>query len=416
MKNNSQKNSWLIVFFAFYSVFIHTGSFIYAFSLFTNPLQTAFGWERSAIMIAFSLLMLSTGVASPFVGNLVNKYGARKLIPASVLISTGSILSLIFIQSPIHLYISYIMVGIFGTAMGPLTATYIVSESFDEKRGVAIGIASTGVGAGALVVAPLIGGLIIPNFGWEMGYVVMSGLIFSVLPLAMFILKPKPRTVNKTTETAETGSDDKYLKRALVSAPFILICLAFFFNLFGVMGYTQNQVPYLQDTGFPLPMAASMIGIGGLVSAFSKFFFGWLCDRIKPKYALTIGSSVSITGVIILMIISPQSSPLLVWLFPVLVGFGVGSWLPVMSMTVSTSFPIVYYGTIFGFVSLAQNIGCSVGPLAAAYINELTGSYQWSFFVIIAAYVLSIAAILTVRPYEPQPVMGADNKIALQEG
>ncbi len=416
MKHNSQKNNWLIVFLAFYSIFIHTGSFIYAFSLFTKPLQVAFGWERSAIMIAFSLLMLSTGVASPFVGNIVNKYGARKLIPAGVLISAVSILSLIFVKSPLHFYISYIVVGIFGTAMGPVTATYIVSESFTEKRGVAIGIASTGVGAGALVIAPLIGGVIIPGFGWKMGYIAMSVLIFSVLPLALLILKSRPRTADKSTKTVNNNDDDKNLKRALISAPFILISLAFFLNLFGVMGYTQNQVPYLQDIGFPLSLGASMIGIGGLVSAFSKFFFGWLCDKIKPKYALTIGSTVSIAGILILMIITPQSSPLMIWLFPVLVGFGVGSWLPVMSMTVSSTFPIAYYGTIFGFVSLVQNVGCSLGPLVAAYIREMTGSYHWAFIVIIASYILSIVSILSVKPYTLKPAIRTKSQIALQEG
>jgi OFA family oxalate/formate antiporter-like MFS transporter len=159
-----------------------------------------------------------------------------------------------------------------------------------------------------------------------------------------------------------------------------------------------------------------MIGVVGLVSAFSKLFFGWICDKIKPKYALTIGSTVSITGILILMIIKPNSSPLMIWLFPVLAGFGVGSWLPVMSMTVSSTFPIVYYGAIFGFVSLAQNVGCSIGPLVAAYINEMTGSYYWAFIVIIASYLLSIIAILGVKPYEPKLTSEIESQMALQEG
>jgi MFS family permease len=416
MKHNTKKNNWLIVFFAFYTVCVHTGCFIYAFSLFTTPLQASFGWERSTIMIAFSLLMLSTGLASPFIGGIVDKFGARRIIPASALISALSIFSLILAKSPLHFYISYILLGIFGTAMGPLTATYLVSESFTEKRGIAIGFASTGVGIGALSIAPLIGGYIIPNFGWKMGYIVMAVLIFSVIPFTLLIIKSRPHVIYKHTKIANNIDDDNFLKRALVSVPFILISLAFFLNLFGLMSLTQSQVPYLQDIGFPLPTAASMIGVVGLVSAFSKLFFGWICDKIKPKYALTIGSTASVTGILILMIIKPESSPLMMWLFPVLIGFGVGSWLPVMSMTVSSTFPIVYYGVIFGFVSLAQNVGASIGPLVAAYINEMTGSYYWAFIVIIVSYLLSIIAILSVKPYEPKFVSETERQMALQEG
>jgi MFS family permease len=415
MKQKSQKNNWLIVFFAFYSVFVHTGCLIYAFSLFLKPLQATFGWERSTIMIAFTLLMLSTGLASPFIGSIVSKFGARKIIPVGVLVSAISILSLVLAKSPLHFYISYIIVGIFGTAFGPLTATSLVSESFTEKRGIAIGFTSTGVGVGALIIAPLIGGIIIPDFGWKMGYVAMAVFIFSVIPLSLLIVKAKPHSAESKSRSAKNADESNFLRRALVSAPFMLIVLAFFLNLFGVMGLTQSQVPYLQDIGFPLPAAASMIGIVGLAGATGKFFFGWVCDKIKPKYALTIGSTFTIIGVLILMIIKPQSSPLLIWLFPVLAGFGIGSWLPVMSMTVSSVFPVAYYGAIFGFVSLAQNVGCSTGPLAAAYINELTGGYHWSFIVIIIAYILSIAAIINVKPYELKPETETENQMAMQE-
>jgi len=78
-------------------------------------------------------------------------------------------------------------------------------------------------------------------------------------------------------------------------------------------------------------------------------------------------------------------------------GFSAGSWLPAMSMLVSTNFGLMSYGAIFGAVSLAFNIGGSAGPFWAGYVFDATRSYQWAFVIFIILYFLAIPAMLFVR-------------------
>ena len=78
-------------------------------------------------------------------------------------------------------------------------------------------------------------------------------------------------------------------------------------------------------------------------------------------------------------------------------GFGAGSWLPTMSMLISTNFGISAYGAIFGMVSFAFFFGGAIGPLVAGYMYDATGTYRSAFIIFAALYVVAIPAILAIR-------------------
>lgn len=396
-RSNNDENNWLYVLVAFYSFFLYSGCLIYAFSLFVKPVQAHFGWERSQVLLAFTFFMISTAVTSPFVGKIIDRYGARTIVSLGALLTAIAYSLIAFIKSPLHLYLVYIFLGIFATSIGNIPATAIVSASFKNKRGLAIGISTTGVGIGALVISPVLGGIIIPELGWKAGYLIIACVISLMVPLSLLIIKSKINVNNgPALRNMETHSKD-YQRQIILSLPFVLFCVTFFMNHIGVMGLTQSQALYLQDAGFSLPTAASMLGVVGLMSASGKFFFGWLCDRIKPKYAYAIGTSISILSMIILMTVKPDSSPILIWSYPVIAGFGMGSWLPTISMAASTTFPIIYYGFIFGLASVAQNFGSSIGPLTGGKILSITGNYNWTFIFFIVCYGISILTMLGMK-------------------
>ena len=62
---------WWVLSVAFISCFMFSGCIYFAFSLFIRPLQAEFGWDRSTIMFAFTLMVLTSGIASFFVGKTV---------------------------------------------------------------------------------------------------------------------------------------------------------------------------------------------------------------------------------------------------------------------------------------------------------------------------------------------------------
>lgn len=399
--------SWWIVVVTFYCCLVFSGCIFFAFSLFVKPLQAEFGWSRSTIMGAFTCLYLVLAITSPFVGRAVDRFGAKSVMALGGAFMAIGFGLLCLLKSPLHLFLGNLVVGIGGSAMGPIPATAVVSDWFREKRGLAIGIMSMGIGVGGLVMAPLLGGFIIPSLGWRMGYLFMSILACTMIPLILLVIKKRgidtttaPNAAKGNTSGKEEQSvfiNDMNLRESLLSPAFWFIVSTIFLSQFALVGTMQSQVPHIQDIGFSVTTAATAFGVLGLVSAFSKLFFGWLCDLIKSKYAFALGVFFMAVGTFSLMVMEPTSPICIIWVYSVTMGFGGGSWLPVISMIVSTNFGMASYGAIFGAVTLIQNLGASTGPLFAGYIYDINKGYHWAFVTFMVLYAIAIPTVLSTR-------------------
>ena len=399
---------WIVVA-TFFCTFIWSGCGFYAFSLFIKPLQISLGWNRGEIMVALTLWFMVNALVSPIIGKMVDRHGARKVISVGAIIGGLGFVSLSLMSNLWHFYIGYAVIGAGTAAAGAVPATTVVSRWFKKRRGTAIGITSIGVGGGGFVFAPLIGGYLIPLFGWRVAYLVLAAAIWVVIiPLALFVIKAKPEDkglhpdgaepVEDTTPLPALLSDDTgfTLRKAMATSALWLTALTFWLNSFSHISTIQSQVPYLDDIGFPVAIAATALGASGLASALAKFCFGWLCDYVPAKFAVCIGLSFQLIG-LILLINLPSSPPAQIWLYTLIMGFGSGSWLPTMSMLVSTNFGLSAYGVIFGVISFAFFMGGAAGPLVAGYMYDAMGTYRSAFIFFAALYGIAIPAVLSIR-------------------
>ena len=403
-----------IVAAAFLCVFIETGCGFYAFSLFVKSLQADLGWGRGEIMAGFTMFILVEGMAAPFIGRLVDHYGVKRVVAIGGLV-TG--LGLVLVSQTNNLwyfYLSYIVIGVGLVAIGTVPATTVVSNWFKRKRGLAIGIMSSGIGAGGFAIAPLIGGYLIPSFGWRASYLALALLTWVVIiPLALLVMKTKPADMGLYPDgaeapeavnvTAASPSAPQGLtpRMALTTSAFWLIVISFLLSNFSHVGVIQSQVPHLDDIGFPVATAATALGAVALGSAVGKFGFGWLCDRIAAEYACAIGLILEMVSIIILIRVEPASPVAIIWLYAITMGLGVGNWLPTSSMLTSTNFGLANYGAIFGVVTLFIYIGTATGPLMAGYMYDAMNTYHWAFIIFVALYVITIPAILALRRLKP---------------
>ena len=399
-----------VVAATFFCLFITSGAGFFAFSLFVKPLQAELGWGRGEIMIAFSVFLLVQGLFAPFVGRIIYLFDVKKVITTGAVVAGIGFTLLIWMDSLWHFYLSYVVIGIGMTAMGHVPTSTIVSNWFERWRGTAIGIMSTGIGAGGFVLSPIVGGYLIPNFGWKTAYFALAVLTWVlIIPLALFVIREKPADMGlypdgrqtpeteTVTEASPSSTQGLSLKMTIATSGFWLAAVSYFTGGFSSVGITQNQAPFLEDIGFPVTVAAGALGGIGLGSLIGKFGFGWLCDRISAKYAYAIALALQATGILILMTIKPASPLTMIWLYVAFMGLGAGGWLPTMSMLVSRNFGLAAYGVIFGVVNIAQSVGVAIGPLMAGYMYDTMGTYYWAFIIILASHAVSIPTILAVR-------------------
>ena len=234
-------------------------------------------------MLGITILYLAMAVTSPFVGRLVERHAVSKIVAVGALIASLGF----FLLSQLHglwfFYGGWMVVGVGQAAIGPTPASAAVSNWFKKRRGTAIGIMGIGVGAGGFVLAPIVGGFLIPDFGWRESFIALSLLYLLLVPLALLVIKTKPSDKGlypdnvepdkEPVEVKTAPSQGLSLKTALATPAFWLITVSFLLSQFGESGVVQNQVPFLEDTGFPVAMAAAALaplGWGALsASSFS---------------------------------------------------------------------------------------------------------------------------------------------------
>ncbi len=400
---------WILLV-AFLCLLIPTGCGYFVFSLFIRPLQADMGWNRAGIMVAFSILLLVTGGTSPFAGRIVDHYGPKRVICTGVPIMCLGLILLSTTTSLWQFYLGYAIVGIGTAASSQVAASTMVSNWFNKKRGIAIGIMSMGIGAAGFIFAPLVGSYLIPSFGWRTSYLILAIIAcVSLIPATLLIVKTKPSDIGlfpdginptipkKTNEGSSVSSQGLSLKAAFITMAFWLIAISYLTGGFSSVGVVQSQVPHFEDIGFSTATAVGALSLLGIASALGKFIFGWLCDKMKAKYVSAIGLVLQATGILILLNMSSATSQTLLWFYALLFGFSLGSWLPTMSMLTSTSFGMRSYGTIFGLLSFFQCIGIASGPFIAGYIFDITGSYHDAFVIFLLLYAVSIPTVLLIR-------------------
>jgi sugar phosphate permease len=256
----------------------------------------------------------------------------------------------------------------------------------------------------------LLSALIIPYLGWRVGYLFL-GIMASavVIPLTIVVVKEKPQDIGLLPDgdgapgvnnaAAKSVADGLTTKEALRTSAFWLIALSGMAYGFATQAITLNQVVHLQDIGYPVLEAASALGAVGIGSSVGKFLFGVTCDVIGPRWARIAGLGSQLTAVAILLTVGPATPLAIIWAYAILLGLGLGSWVPTQTLQVSNNFGIANYVTISSLGGIFYVLGGSTGPLFAAYIHDTQGTYHVAFVSFAVMYTFAIlATFLTRRP------------------
>src|SRR6185295_669131 len=159
---------------AFAVTFVGFGS-AYTFSAFVGPLQQEFGASRGSVSLVFSLagfLYFSLGIVS---GPLADRWGSRRLAIIGMILTGAGLAAASAARSLVEVYLAYgLGVGL-GVGCSYVPAVGAVQRWFVRRRGLASGLAVSGIGVGTLVMPPL-ASFLIDHLGWRTAYLVLGGL------------------------------------------------------------------------------------------------------------------------------------------------------------------------------------------------------------------------------------------------
>jgi MFS family permease len=296
----------------------------------------------------------------------------------------------------------------------------LVQQWFREKKGLPMGIISSGIGIGILVCVPLIQYLI-TRTGWRMAYRVMAVSIpLVVISMAIIFLKRPPKRVSRH---AEIGSQPTFVKdplmineewasrswtvrEALRTRQFRFLALSSLLGSLVTQSVFAHQVAFFVDHGLEALFASYIVGIVGMVSLGGKIFWGTVSDKIGREVTCTMGATCYFLGLITLILFSVFPSPVLTYLFSIFFGMGYASVAALPPLITADLFEGRAYGGIFGWLMMLVAMGGAFGAWFAGFLYDRLGSYVPVFVILMVGTFFSCLCIWWAAPRRIRAVPG----------
>ncbi|MFM0210715.1 MFS transporter [Paraburkholderia sediminicola] len=380
-------------------------STIMCFGVFVPYLHRAFGWGIGAIALAATLLSISIMVISPIQGALVDRFGARRIIMISIPLFGLGYAAMSQLSGDINqFYLMWVLVPLLGFGVWPSSYIKVVTGWFDQRLGLAIGVANIGIGIGSVVLPAMIGA-VANAYGWRMAYVavgVLSVVIAWPCAYCFVFERNRPARVQGDSpgEPAPAQRSGAMVgvsvREAWADASFWKILISFLLLGAGSTTLLVNQVAILVDNGMPVPSAVVMQSVIGVSTLCARLFVGWLLDRVAVKRVMPI---LSLSGAAAMLLYASGATGMTAALCAVLIGIMTGAEFNVLGYALRRYFGPRVLGTLFGTAFAVFQLGGAIATGLVGYARGHTGSYQTSLYFLAAVTALTAVLMCTLGRY-----------------
>lgn len=380
--------------------------FWYSYSVFLVAFLREFGWSRSVVAGAFSVLVVGHGVSGPVLGWLVERVGPRVVIASGGIVLGAALFIGAHVGAVWQLYLTFgVLASVGVSAAGWVPAVVLIRGWFPARVGTAIGVASAGIGVGIFALVPF-AQLLIDSLGWRWALRVLGTIIVAWIVPATLLLVRDARAaapVGPTAAAAVVAASRPYWRVATVVRTwrFWATGLVFFSGSLATQMLLVHQVAYLVDHGVPALVGATLVGVVGVASVVGKAGWGTLSDRVgrEPTYTLAFGCVA--LSVAFLALAGAYPRTLLPYLYAVLIGLGYAVTAPLTPAIASDLFGGPRFARIFGMLHFANSLGGALGAWGAGLIFDATGSYALALPIAAATALLAPALLWVVAPRRP---------------
>jgi len=391
---------WWVVGGSFLLLFCSLGTHFYAFPVFFDVMVREMGWARTQVALALTVGTFVIGAMGLLVGRLIHKVGLRPVMVCGTLIAGLGFLLLTTVTELWQFYLYYGLVlsaGMAGIEAVPnMTA---VEAWFDRGKSTALGIATTGMGVGGVVMAPLAGWLI-SRYDWQTAFASMAGIVILVgIPISVIIMRtPGGRKVAPGQEQQEgLEARDATIGQALRQKSFWLISIGAMLWLWAYLIGLTHQVAFAVDIGIDRVAAAGAVGLLCAFSIPGRLGFGKLGDIMDKRYVMMMAASLQVVAFAILL---KTTNLTMLYIYSCLIGVGVGGLTPILPGLLADYFGGSHFSAIYGAAGMVTTLGLMIGPVYGGWIFDTTGSYSLAFLSGIVVTLLAVVLVyLAPKPH-----------------
>ncbi len=405
-------------------MFVRNAAASLTIAVFVYPLSEELGWSRTLISGAAAAGGLAATFMSPIVGRLIDRYGARAVLTASILVLC--IATMILARSDITLtvmgatipwvfYIGYATGRVIFSSPVQIGASVVVSRWFIRLRGRTNGILNLSHSIG-MVLFPLIASIVIAQSGWRDAWLVLSVLVFvaALLPVALLIserpedlgLRPDGDSEEPSADTADgvsvsdTPEEPDWTSKEAVRTPTLWL-LAVATGLLFLMqaGTNTHSAAFFQDQDLGAVIAGVGISFNAIFLGVGSIVWGRVVEKAPVRFVM---AAVALVMAAASFLFITTNTPAEALGYSALFGFGLGGMLTVPPVAYADYYGRRSLGTIRGITEPFTTFGQAVGVMIPGIVFDYISDESYMPFFIAAGTIGVLTAIISLFATPPR--------------
>jgi len=373
---------------------------IFIFSLILKPLQLEMGWSRGALSLAPSLFYLVGGLAALAAGRFLDRKGSRIVLVFLLSLTAVSCVLFHFVSQLWQLYLVYGFLFPASSAVVMFTVIpVLLSTWFTDRRGMALGVVSTGFSFGQLLLVPAFS-FVLLAYGWRFVLLPLAAVLAVIAVVAAFAVREGPVASTELSRAREEEAShgtraSAGLKRAMKSSTFWLMAISYFACGFTDYLIVTQVAAFASDQGFFPQAGAYALSIMGGANILGLVATGKTSDMFGPGINLAFTYLVRLFAIPILFV---TRDVYILFVFAAMFGLTYSTTAPLTANLVRNVFGQSAMGSVLGALGLVHSLAGVPGAFVGGLVYDLTGNYVFAFaagFVILLAG--TISAFVAVR-------------------
>ena len=390
---------------------------LYSWAVFRGPLEELHGWSKSTSIAPYRYSLLFFTFAMVVAGFWQDRKGPRLVgSVGGLLLGAGCLLAAWIGDTPTGLILAYGVLGGAGVGFAYVAPIATCIKWFPDKRGMIVGLAVMGFGAGSLIFAPLLEALIgtdasryqetIPRT-----FLVMAAIfLVCVIGSAQFYRVPpagwRPAGWSPPQTAGAAGTQEFTPREMLGTWQFYVLWLIYFLGTSVGLTAIGQASPIIREMGAEgaVLTGGAALGVMSFFNGIGRLSWGSLSDKLGQNHTAVAMYAVYAVACLALLRNASGFWPLLVGLC--MVGFSFGGYLALLPSFTADYFGSRHVGANYGIMFSAYGLcGFIVPRYFAAIMDEartagdLAEGYNKVYYTLaVFAVVGAVAALLIKAP------------------
>jgi MFS family permease len=394
---------WFVVAAGFLAT-LTLGETLWSFGVFFKPLESDFGWSRALTSSAYTCFLIGHAISLIIGGRLIDRFSPRPILLATAAIAGLGIALCSQTHSINQLRLFLFIAGLGAGPMWSVSTTTVIRWFRDHKRGnLALAITTTGVGAGAVIFAPLIN-FFIRSYGWRDAFLYVGIIMSVVVLISTLMIRPAPRAKTVPDSPASAPSLQPATRRhglpdRAMIASFLGITFIIAVAIVSFQAVVVHFTPHAIDEGISDASAAAALGLIGGFSIPGRLISGLISDAVGWRRTLALalfGMALSLPWLLFL------NASWMLYAFALCYGVCHGIRVPAQLGILEQTFGLRFLGQLIGVSTAIGQVCGAMAPYVAGFIYDQTGSYSIVFYILMAMLITTGILAVMIKG-QPKP-------------